>query len=175
MAINKGKPDAGKGGKLGRSNMAYWGTNAEEKEDARKRRRQADRAALQEGLRDTADGAGLIGFVTDQLSALGDLVVKPMFGGAGLYLDGQFFGIFFKERLYFRVSSRTVGAYTARRMKPFKPFEGKGTSRNYYEVPVDIIESPEDLVKWAKIAVEAASSTPSRRPKKPARKSRSAR
>jgi hypothetical protein len=52
MAIGRGKPDAGKGGRLGRSNMAYWGTNDEEKAAARKRRRRADREAVSEGVAD---------------------------------------------------------------------------------------------------------------------------
>jgi DNA transformation protein and related proteins len=93
-------------------------------------------------------------FVLDQLSALGDVMAKPMFGGAGFYLDGQFFGILFKEHLYFRVSDATVGEYTKRKMKPFNPFEGKGGSSRYYEVPVEIIESPDDLVRWAKDAAK---------------------
>lgn len=167
MAIDKsGKPDAGRGGRLGRSNMAYWGTNDEAKEAARKRRRIADREALAEGITDARSESDLLAFIHDQLSTLGDLLIKPMFGGAGLYLDGQFFGIFFKQRLYFRVSAATIAPYQARRMKPFKPFEGKGTSHNYYEVPVDVLESAEDLVKWAKLAAEAARRTPSKRPRK---------
>ena len=32
MAIGEDKPDAGMGGKLGRSKIADWGTNAETKE-----------------------------------------------------------------------------------------------------------------------------------------------
>ncbi len=46
MAIGKGKSDAGQGGRLGRSNMAYWDTNAETKAEARKRRRKAADAAV---------------------------------------------------------------------------------------------------------------------------------
>ena len=52
MAIGRGKADAGKGGRLGRSNMAYWGTNAEAKEEGRKRRRRAAREAVEEGVDD---------------------------------------------------------------------------------------------------------------------------
>jgi DNA transformation protein len=90
-------------------------------------------------------------FVLDQLSELGDVVARPMFGGAGFYLDGKFFGIIYEERLYFRVSPETVGEYTARKMKPFAPFGGKrGESEGYYEVPVEIIESSVDLIKWAR-------------------------
>ena len=76
-----------------------------------------------------------------------------MFGGAGFYLDGVFFGLLYDKRLYFRVSPDTIGEYTARKMKPFAPFGGKrGESRGYYEVPVEIIESPGDLIKWARAA-----------------------
>jgi DNA transformation protein len=91
-------------------------------------------------------------FVLDQLSALGGIVARPMFGGAGFYLDGEFFGILYKERLYFRVSPDTIGEYTSRKMKPFAPFKKRTTSHGYYEVPLEIIESPDDLVKWAKAA-----------------------
>ena len=76
-----------------------------------------------------------------------------MFGGAGFYLDGEFFGILYKERLYFRVSADTINDYTMRKMKPFEPFEGRqGRSRGYYEVPIEIVESPADLVAWARAA-----------------------
>jgi DNA transformation protein len=96
-------------------------------------------------------------FVLDQLSGLGDVEAKPMFGGAGFYLDGAFFGILYEQRLYFRVSADTIGDYRQRRMQPFKPFEGRrGSSKNYYEVPVEILESPPDLVKWARAAWRAA-------------------
>jgi DNA transformation protein and related proteins len=92
-------------------------------------------------------------FVLDQLSELGDVVGRPMFGGAGLYLDGEFFGLLYEERLYFRVSPDTIGEYIAKKMKPFAPFGGKrGESRGYYEVPLEILESPADLIKWARAA-----------------------
>jgi DNA transformation protein len=103
---------------------------------------------------------GFGAFVLDQLSALHGIVAKPMFGGAGFYLEGTFFGIIYKERLYFRVSSETIGDYKKRKMKPFEPFEGrKGTSRNYYEVPLEILESPDDLVSWARQAAKAGEDT----------------
>ena len=52
MSFQKIKPDAGKGGKLGRSNMAYWGTNDEAKAAGRQARRAADRSAIEEGVAD---------------------------------------------------------------------------------------------------------------------------
>ena len=107
----------------------------------------ARRAARPTALSEGSFGA----FVLDQLSELGDVVARPMFGGVGFYLDGTFFGLIYEERLYFRVSPDTIGEYRARKMKPFAPFGGKrGESEGYYEVPVEIIESPVDLIKWAR-------------------------
>ena len=107
----------------------------------------AKRAARPGVLSEGSFGA----FVLDQLRELGDVVARPMFGGAGFYLDGTFFGLLYEERLYFRVSPETVGEYTARKMKPFAAFGGKrGESEGYYEVPVEILESPGDLIKWAR-------------------------
>jgi DNA transformation protein and related proteins len=112
-------------------------------------KRIARRGALAEG----SFGA----FVLDQLSGLDGVEAKTMFGGAGFYLDGAFFGILYKEHLYFRVSPETIGDYKKRKMKPFTPFEGRrGTSNNYYRVPVEILESPIDLVKWARAAATGA-------------------
>lgn len=100
---------------------------------------------------------GFGAYVVDQLSGLDALEAKPMFGGAGFYLNGTFFGILYKEHLYFRVSIETMDDYKKRKMKPFTPFEGKqGTSKHYYEVPVEILESPRDLVSWARKAAKAA-------------------
>jgi DNA transformation protein len=104
---------------------------------------------------------GFGAFVLDQLSALDGIVAKPMFGGAGFYLDGEFFGILFKDRLYFRVSDATIGEYQKRKMKAFRPTgqranrrTGRAMSSNYYEVPVEIIESADDLVTWARKAAK---------------------
>jgi DNA transformation protein len=92
-------------------------------------------------------------FVLDQLSALDGVEARPMFGGAGFYLEDVFFGILYQEHLYFRVSADTVGDYQRRKMKPFAPFEkNKGESRGYYQVPIEILESADDLVEWAMAA-----------------------
>jgi len=113
----------------------------------------AKRAARPGILSDGSFGA----FVLDQLSDLGGVTAKPMFGGAGFYLDGEFFGILYKERLYFRVSDDTIDNYTTCGMKPFAPFTHKGRpgSKGYYEVPIEVLESAGDLVKWARAAHQA--------------------
>ena len=94
-------------------------------------------------------------FVVDQLDRLRRLEARAMFGGHGLYLDGVFFAIVFKGKLYLRVGPATVGAYEARGMGPFRPGE-RQTSKRYYEVPADVLEDPVELQRWARAAAGAA-------------------
>ena len=109
----------------------------------------------------------------DQLSALGAVDARPMFGGAGYYLDGVFFGLLYQERLYFRVSADTIKDYTSRKMKPFEPFAGrKGKSLGYYEVPIEIVESAGDLVKWARAAQRTPPLTKQRSPRQDVKRTR---
>ena len=90
-------------------------------------------------------------FVLDQLSAMPDLTGKTMFGGYGLYHRASFFAIIHKGRLFFKTNDMTQPLYRSRGMQPFRP-SARQTLARYYEVPVDILEDPRDLVAWAQHA-----------------------
>ena len=74
-----------------------------------------------------------------------------MFGGFGLYLDDQFFGIIAGGRLYLKTNDETRGKFEAADMGPFRPNE-KQTLKNYYEVPADVLENSEELIRWVRDA-----------------------
>ena len=94
-------------------------------------------------------------FIVDQLRGLRGVSCRAMFGGYGLYRRAIFFGILHKGRLYFKTDASNRPAYTKKGMKPFRP-NGKQTLKNYYEVPVDVIEDDELLALWAQAAVRSA-------------------
>ena len=87
-------------------------------------------------------------FVEDQLSPIEGLVFKSMFGGWGVYAGENFFGIVFKGKLYFKTDEESRKSYKKFGMKPFQP-SAKQILKNYYEVPVDILENSQDLASWA--------------------------
>ncbi|MEE8484292.1 MAG: TfoX/Sxy family protein [Nitrospinota bacterium] len=91
-------------------------------------------------------------FAMEQLSRLGGVTGRAMFGGYGLYKGGKFFGIVHKKRLYFKTDDKTGALYVERGMKPFAPNK-KQTLKTYYEVPSEIIEDGGELAEWAKKAV----------------------
>ncbi len=91
-------------------------------------------------------------FILDQISGLGGVEPRSMFGGHGLYRKGTFFGIVFRGRLYFKTDTVTKRSYRALGMKSFRP-NAKQTLKNYYEVPAEIIEDPDLLIAWAEKAI----------------------
>lgn len=102
---------------------------------------------VSEGFRD---------FVLDQFGELGRVVPRPMFGGIGLYYDGLFFGIVAGDVLYLKVDDRTRGDYVKAGMPCFKPYAHRPVTMQYYAVPAAVLESPSELARWARKAIEVA-------------------
>jgi DNA transformation protein and related proteins len=97
---------------------------------------------------------GFKDYVLDQLDGLQGVSARSMFGGNGIYLGHEFFGIVFDGRLYFRTNENTRVAYTEQGSEPFQPTP-RQKLKNYYEVPADVIEDRERLAEWAREAVES--------------------
>lgn len=123
----------------------------------KKRRAKSGRAGLKisrlDGIRVSR---GFTDFVLDQLQGVPDLFARPMFGGVGLYSGDTFFGIIANDKVFLKVNDRTRPRYVSAGMKPFKPYAHRPTTFMYYEVPLGVLESAEELVAWAKEAVVAA-------------------
>lgn len=95
-------------------------------------------------------------FAIDQLGELGAVVPRRMFGGVGLYVRGIFFGIIARDALYLKADARNRSQFEAAGSKPFKPSPDGPGSMKYYEVPLEVLESAPDLVRWARESVRAA-------------------
>jgi DNA transformation protein and related proteins len=93
-------------------------------------------------------------FALDQLRQLDGVTCRPMFGGWGLYHGDKFFGIIHDGQLYFKTDDATRPAYLEHGMEPFRPSD-KQTLKNYYEVPIGVLENPDELAAWALRAIEA--------------------
>ena len=97
-----------------------------------------------------------IEYALDQLSSLGEVTHRRMFGGVGLYHRGKFFALIADDVLYFKVDDGNRCDFEAQGMEPFKPFADKPQTMQYYEVPIDILESRDKLMPWAQKAYAAA-------------------
>lgn len=109
-------------------------------------------------------------FVLDQLSALPDVRARAMFGAHGLYSGENFFGILDEGRLFFKTDAQSQAYYTTRGMSPIA-YKSKGrlVTMNFYEVPSDVLEQPQELAEWARRAIQVAAN--SKKPVKRIKKS----
>jgi DNA transformation protein and related proteins len=86
-------------------------------------------------------------YVFDQLAGLQYFTKRAMFGGYGLYHDGNIFGVI-AGRLYFKTDDESRQQYTDAGMGAWNE------SKTYYEVPLDVLETPDVLIEWAIRAAE---------------------
>ena len=96
-------------------------------------------------------------YVRDQLSGLGGVTSRRMFGAAGLYCDEFFFALVDNDTLYLRVDDSNRADFTTRGMGQFRPYPDRPqVSMTYYETPADVLEDAAELVAWARRSVAAA-------------------
>ena len=114
-------------------------------------------------------------YVHDQLSGLGGVTSRRMFGGAGLYCDEFFFALIDNDTLYLRVNDANRADFTTRGMSQFRPYpDSPQLSMSYYETPADVLEDAAALVAWARRSVAAAMAAvkPATKAAKPTRAAR---
>jgi DNA transformation protein len=90
-------------------------------------------------------------YVVEQLSSWGEVSVRRMFGGAGLYRGGIMFDVIADDVAYLKVDDSNRDDFLRAGSAPFEPYPDKikTTIRTYYEIPADVLESPAELAQWA--------------------------
>jgi len=88
-------------------------------------------------------------YVLDQLSRWGGVTSRKMFGGAGLYRDGKMFGLIADDAAYLKVDDSNRKDFVEAGSSPFKPYPDKPMTMSYFEVPPDVLDDPEELMRWA--------------------------
>ena len=85
----------------------------------------------------------------DDLTPLGDITARPMFGGHGVFLDGRMFALIAKDVIFFKADDENRGEFEAAGMMPY----GK---MPYYQTPPTAMDDPRRLEKFGSGAVAAA-------------------
>lgn len=92
---------------------------------------------------------GFMEHIQQMLSEIDGFVVKKMFRGAGLYVDGNIFGIVNEATMYLKTDAAYQDEFISRGMERFQPFKGKTMKMPYYEVPPDVLEDSGVLKEWS--------------------------
>ena len=95
-------------------------------------------------------------YIIDQLSMLGCVTARRMFGGAGLYCDGRMFAVVADDVAYLKVDDSNREDFIKAGSSPFNPYPEIATGRSYYEIPPDILDNPGVLAEWAQRSLAIA-------------------
>ncbi|HWA44434.1 MAG TPA: TfoX/Sxy family protein [Hypericibacter adhaerens] len=108
-------------------------------------------------------------YLEDELALLGQVSLRRMFGGEGLFLDGRMIGILAEDVLYLKVDARNRPDFEAAGSEPFT-YERMGleVALSFWRLPDEIIEDGDALRAWAQRAKAAA--VAAGQPKAPRRK-----
>lgn len=98
-----------------------------------------------------------LNYIKEQFSSFGTVHIRKMFGGAGMYLDGVFFGIIDDDTVYLKADETTKQDYIDEGMPAFV-YEGKNKpiTLSYYQLPEDVLEDTELLRIWVEKSIQIA-------------------
>jgi DNA transformation protein len=100
------------------------------------------------------------GFQDFILDLLGPLHPMPrrMFSGVGLFNGGVMFGLLVRDAFYLRVDEVTRERFERAGSAPFSYLRGERqvSLSAYYAVPEDLLDRQDELLQWARGAMEAA-------------------
>ena len=91
--------------------------------------------------------------VMELLCPLGGVTSRAMFGGYGIFHDGDMFALISGSTLYFKVDDSNRAAYEEAGSSPFPH------AMPYYEVPAEVFEDATRLHEWASTAIAAGHAT----------------
>ena len=113
-----------------------------------------------------APSASFLDYVKDLFSPFGDITIRKMFGGAGIYCDGAIFALSDEDDIWFKVDDVSRAEFEAAGLRPFEvEMNGKTGTMSYYNAPEEIFDDNDALRHWTGLALAASA-----RAKKPAKK-----
>ena len=100
-------------------------------------------------------------------AGFGPVVVRRMFGGAGIYADGTMFALVHDGVIYLKADAGNAAAFEREKLPPFTyaTSSGKRGVMSYRRMPDRLYDDPDELALWARDALAAARrSAPKARP-----------
>ena len=104
--------------------------------------------------------------VRDIFEPFAPVTTRKMFGGLGIYCDGQIFAIVADGEVFVKADDLTRPSLEAAGSEPFVFESAKGSATmSYWRLPAEAYDDPDALCRYAQLALDAAK----RKPTKPHR------
>src|SRR5262249_35653164 len=104
-----------------------------------------------------AESSGFLDYATELCSLIGPVRARSMFGGHGLYLRDLMFGLVDDDEIFLKTDAESRPQFVAAGCRPWVYTGRNGPQEtSYFRPPDEAHESPEDMLPWARLALEAA-------------------
>jgi DNA transformation protein len=108
-------------------------------------------------------------YIKELFSVFGPVSVRRMFGGAGIFASGLMIGLIADGDIYLKTDQQTAPAFEAEGMKPFTyGAKRRRVVMSYCRMPERLLDDPDELAQWARVARAAAERSGANRSKRPA-------
>lgn len=96
-------------------------------------------------------------YLRDLLEPLGPVSFGRLFGGATIFYGEAVFALVFQDVLYLRVDDSNRAAFEAAGSAPFTYDKKTGpvTVGSYWRCPDEVLDDADDMLVWARSAVDA--------------------
>jgi DNA transformation protein len=97
-------------------------------------------------------------FLREQLTPMGRVTMRRMFGKTGVFCNGLMFGMMTDNTLYVRVDEHNRTIFKEAESAPPLNYEKKGQTidLSFWRVPERLLDEPGELIVWARAALAAA-------------------
>ena len=99
---------------------------------------------------------------TGESANIGQISVRAMFGGHGLYFNSPehgniMFALVADDILYLKTGDTNRTDFEERSLEPFKyERNGKMATMSYHEAPAEVLDDPDEMMRWAGKSIDAA-------------------
>lgn len=97
-------------------------------------------------------------FLREQLAPLGRIAMRRMFGKTGVFCDGAMLGMVADDTFYVRVDDQNRALFAEAASAPPLNYAKGGALIDlaFWRVPERLIDEPDELLEWARAALDAA-------------------
>jgi DNA transformation protein len=101
--------------------------------------------------------SALVDSLPELFYGLGFIHTRPMFGGRGVYADDLFFALVQGGTLYLKADQLSRSQFVERGLPRFEYVKnGKVATLGYFAAPPEVLEDPDEALRWGRIALDAA-------------------
>ena len=97
-------------------------------------------------------------YISELFAGFGPVTVRRMFSGAGVFADGLMIALVVDGVIFLKADVLTIPAFESEGLRPFsyKTKDGDRTLNSYWRMPERLYDEPDELVDWARRAMETA-------------------